>query len=200
MEKVNAETRLGLIPVQTNIVKEGLEGSKGIQTDFYNASRPTSTETYAGRTVTDADMALSKATGSMNRNMSRMGISPTNGAVQPVSRDLAIQGTAFIAGVANTGRMQGEEMNLKKLSGAIAYGLGGQGMKFMSYTSTMQQGFVSRLQSTMPQAPQGSSLTGGMLEVGVGQEGDGGLIPTPQGDAGGDAFKDLLLQSGPQQT
>ena len=38
------------------------------------------------------------------------------------------------------------------------------------------------------------------LGVGVGQEGDGSLIPTPQGDAGGDAFKDLLPQSGPQQT
>lgn len=47
-------------------------------------------------------------------------------------------------------------------------------MKLMSYTSAMQQGFVPRLQSMMPQAPQG--------------------------DAGGDAFKDLLPQSGPQQT
>lgn len=73
-------------------------------------------------------------------------------------------------------------------------------MKLMSYTSAMQQGFVPRLQSMMPQAPQGPSLAGGMLGVGVGQEGDGSLIPTPQGDAGGDAFKDLLPQSGPQQT
>ena len=55
----------------------------------------------------------------MNRNMSRMGISPTSGAAQSASRDLAIPGAA------NTGRMQGEEMNLKKLSGAMAYGLGG---------------------------------------------------------------------------
>ena len=116
---------LGLIPAQTDIVREGLEGFKGIQTDFYNASRPTSTETYAGRAATDANMALSKATGSMNRNMSRMGISPTSGAAQSASRDLAIQGAASIAGAANTGRMQGEEMNLKKLSGAMAYGLGG---------------------------------------------------------------------------
>lgn len=68
-------------------------------------------------------------------------------------------------------------------------------MKLMSYTSAMQQGFVPRLQSMMPQAPQGPSLAGGMLGVGVGQEGDGSLIPTPQGDAGGDAFKDLLPQS-----
>lgn len=125
VEKANAEAQLGLIPVQTDIVKEGLEGFKGIQTDFYNASRPTSTETYAGRAVTDANMALSKATGSMNRNMSRMGISPTSGAAQSASRDLAIQGAASIAGAANTGRMQGEEMNLKKLSGAMPYGLGG---------------------------------------------------------------------------
>ena len=44
---------------------------------------------------------------------------------QSASRDLAIQGAASIAGAANTGRMQGEEMNLKKLSGAMAYGLGG---------------------------------------------------------------------------
>lgn len=63
-------------------------------------------------------------------------------------------------------------------------------MKLMSYTSAMQQGFVPRLQSMMPQAPQGPSLAGGMLGVGVGQEGDGSLIPTPQGDAGGDAFKE----------
>lgn len=76
VEKANAEAQLGLIPVQTDIVKEGLEGFKGIQTDFYNTSRPTSTETYAGRAVTDANMALSKATGSMNRNMSRMGHQP----------------------------------------------------------------------------------------------------------------------------
>lgn len=54
-----------------------------------------------------------------------MGISPTSGAAQSASRDLAIQGAASIAGAANTGRMQGEEMNLKKLSGAMAYGLGG---------------------------------------------------------------------------
>ena len=73
-------------------------------------------------------------------------------------------------------------------------------MKLMSYTSAMQQGFVPRLQSMMPQAPQGPSLAGGMLGVGVGQEGDGSLIPTPQGDAGGDAFKDLLPQSGQQPT
>ena len=73
-------------------------------------------------------------------------------------------------------------------------------MKLMSYTSAMQQGFVPRLQSMMPQAPQGPSLAGGMLGVGVGQEGDGSLIPTPQGDAGGDALKELLPQSGPQQT
>ena len=73
-------------------------------------------------------------------------------------------------------------------------------MKLMSYTSAMQQGFVPRLQSMMPQAPHGPILAGGMLGVGVGQEGDGSLIPTPQGDAGGDAFKDLLPQSGPQQT
>ena len=39
VEKANAEAQLGLIPVQTDIVKEGLEGFKGIQTDFYNASR-----------------------------------------------------------------------------------------------------------------------------------------------------------------
>ena len=116
--QANADAQLGLIPAQTDIVREGLEGFKGIQTDFYNASRPTSTETYA-------NMALSKATGSMNRNMSRMGISPTSGAAQSASRDLAIQGAASIAGAANTGRMQGEEMNLKKLSGAMAYGLGG---------------------------------------------------------------------------
>ena len=125
VEQANADAQLGLIPAQTDIVREGLEGFKGIQTDFYNASRPTSTETYAGRAVTDANMALSKATGSMNRNMSRMGISPTSGAAQSASRDLAIQGAASIAGAANTGRMQGEEMNLKKLSGAMAYGLGG---------------------------------------------------------------------------
>ncbi|GAB7512156.1 hypothetical protein [Bilophila wadsworthia] len=118
VEQANADAQLGLIPAQTDIVREGLEGFKGIQTDFYNASRPTSTETYA-------NMALSKATGSMNRNMSRMGISPTSGAAQSASRDLAIQGAASIAGAANTGRMQGEEMNLKKLSGAMAYGLGG---------------------------------------------------------------------------
>lgn len=62
-------------------------------------------------------------------------------------------------------------------------------MKLMSYTSAMQQGFVPRLQSMMPQAPQGPSLAGGMLGVGVGQEGNGSLIPTPQGDAGGDALK-----------
>ncbi|MBS5455628.1 MAG: hypothetical protein KHX83_09275 [Bilophila sp.] len=73
-------------------------------------------------------------------------------------------------------------------------------MKLMSYTSAMQQGFVPRLQSMMPQAPQGPSLAGGMLGVGVGQEGNGSLIPTPQGDAGGDALKGLLPQSGPQQT
>ena len=125
VEQANADAQLGLIPAQTDIVREGLEGFKGIQTDFYNASRPTSTETYAGRAATDANMALSKATGSMNRNMSRMGISPTSGAAQSASRDLAIQGAASIAGAANTGRMQGEEMNLKKLSGAMAYGLGG---------------------------------------------------------------------------
>ena len=65
-------------------------------------------------------------------------------------------------------------------------------MKLMSYTSAMQQGFVPRLQSMMPQAPQGPSLAGGMLGVGVGQEGDGSLIPTPQGGAGGDALKELL--------
>ena len=118
VEQANADAQLGLIPAQTDIVREGLEGFKGIQTDFYNASRPTSTETYA-------NMALSKATGSMNRNMSRMGISPTSGAAQSASRDLAIQGAASIAGAANTGRMQGEEMNLKNLSGAMAYGLGG---------------------------------------------------------------------------
>ena len=118
VEQANADAQLGLIPAQTDIVREGLEGFKGIQTDFYNASRPTSTETYA-------NMALSKATGSMNRNMSRMGISPTSGAAQSASRDLAIQGAASIAGAANTGRMQGEEMNLKKLSEAMAYGLGG---------------------------------------------------------------------------
>ena len=118
VEQANADAQLGLIPAQTDIVREGLEGFKGIQTDFYNASRPTSTETYA-------NMALPKATGSMNRNMSRMGISPTSGAAQSASRDLAIQGAASIAGAANTGRMQGEEMNLKKLSGAMAYGLGG---------------------------------------------------------------------------
>ena len=63
-------------------------------------------------------------------------------------------------------------------------------MKLMSYTSAMQQGFVPRLQSMMPQAPQGPSLAGGMLGVGVGQEGDGSLIPTPQGGAGGDALKE----------
>ena len=40
-------------------------------------------------------------------------------------------------------------------------------MKLMSYTSAMQQGFVPRLQSMMPQAPQGPSLAGGMLGVGV---------------------------------
>lgn len=125
VEQANADAQLGLIPAQTDIVREGLEGFKGIQTDFYNASRPTSTETYAGRAATYANMALSKATGSMNRNMSRMGISPTSGAAQSASRDLAIQGVASIAGAANTGRMQGEEMNLKKLSGAMAYGLGG---------------------------------------------------------------------------
>ena len=124
VEQANADAQLGLIPAQTDIVREGLEGFKGIQTDFYNASRPTSTET-AGRAATYANMALSKATGSMNRNMSRMGISPTSGAAQSASRDLAIQGAASIAGAANTGRMQGEEMNLKKLSGAMAYGLGG---------------------------------------------------------------------------
>ena len=73
-------------------------------------------------------------------------------------------------------------------------------MKLMSYTSAMQQGFVPRLQSMMPQAPQGPSLAGGMLGVGVGQEGNGSLIPTPQGDAGGDALKGLLPQSRPQQT
>jgi hypothetical protein len=73
-------------------------------------------------------------------------------------------------------------------------------MKLMSYTSAMQQGFVPRLQSMMPQAPQGPSLAGGMLGVGVGQEGDGSLIPTPQGGAGGDAFKELLPRSGPQET
>lgn len=125
VEQANADAQPGLIPAQTDIVREGLEGFKGIQTDFYNASRPTSTETYAGRAATYANMALSKATGSMNRNMSRMGISPTSGAAQSASRDLAIQGAASIAGAANTGRMQGEEMNLKKLSGAMAYGLGG---------------------------------------------------------------------------
>ena len=125
VEQANADAQLGLIPAQTDIVREGLEGFKGIQTDFYNASRPTSTETYAGRAATDANMALSKATGSMNRNMSRMGISPTSGAAQSASRDTAIQGAASIAGAAITGRMQGEEMNLKKLSGAMAYGLGG---------------------------------------------------------------------------
>ena len=73
-------------------------------------------------------------------------------------------------------------------------------MKLMSYTSAMQQGFVPRLQSMMPQAPQGPSLAGGMLGVGVGQEGDGSLIPTPQGGAGGDALKELLPRSGPQET
>ena len=45
VEQANADAQLGLIPAQTDIVREGLEGFKGIQTDFYNASRPTSTET-----------------------------------------------------------------------------------------------------------------------------------------------------------
>lgn len=125
VEQANAEAQLGLIPLQTDIVREGLEGFKGVQGDFYKASRPTSVETYAGRAATDANMALSRATGAMNRNMSRMGISPGSGAAQAASRDLAIQGAASLAGAANTGRMQGEEMNLKKLSGAMAYGLGG---------------------------------------------------------------------------
>lgn len=49
----------------------------------------------------------------------------------------------------------------------------------------------------MPHAPQGPSLAGGMLGVGVGQEGDGSLIPIAAGDAEADAFKDLLPQSGP---
>ncbi len=62
VEQANADAQLGLIPAQTDIVREGLEGFKGIQTDFYNASRPTSTETYAGRAATYANMALSKAT------------------------------------------------------------------------------------------------------------------------------------------
>ena len=125
VEKANAEAQLGLIPLQTDLVKEGLEGFKGVQTDFYNASKPTSVETYAGRAATDANMALSKSTDTLNRNMSRMGISPTSGASQSANRDLAIQGAASLAGAANTGRLQGEEQNLKKLTGAMSFGLGG---------------------------------------------------------------------------
>lgn len=80
MEKTNAEAQLGLVSVQTDIAKEGLGEFKGIQTDFYNASHLTSTETYTGWAITDTDVALSRTTDSMSQSMSQMGISPTSGA------------------------------------------------------------------------------------------------------------------------
>lgn len=69
-------------------------------------------------------------------------------------------------------------------------------MKLMAYTSAMEQGFVPRLQGMMPQPPQGPSLAGGMAGIGVGQEGNGSLIPMPQGDAGGDALGGLVRPQG----
>lgn len=86
-------------------------------------------------------------------------------------------------------------------------------MRLMSYTSAMEQGLVPRIQTILPQMPQGPSLAGAVTGIGVGQEGTGNLVPaaqsTPagntggstgdsiQGNAGGDVLRELMPQTGP---
>ncbi|MDR2077169.1 MAG: hypothetical protein LBP61_09635 [Desulfovibrio sp.] len=122
VEEATLQSQAELLPLQTQVSKEGLQGLQGVQQNFYALAKPKSSTLSAGQAVTDVNRAMSTAQGTMNRDMSRLGINPASGASLAGMRNMALQNAALKVGAANTARQGVEDMNFKNLATAMQFG------------------------------------------------------------------------------